>query len=366
MKLKSLTPQASRALAKKMSKYTVPFNVTKGYIDMRTMSQNFPSKVIPWQDINDLLDIVIGAPTVKRCSIDPTADPNYTVHLEWVPMALFGILSEIQRDMIPEHVYEIDIDFDGKKISVVLAMEDPVTGLICPFDGHHTLRVLDRQGWDRAPVAVLRAPKEMTEQDPVEARKYLMRIAGEAFLSINLTHKKGVRGYDQFIIKRDYGDPETIAVDNLLKAYGCRPVKIAKHQKELSHYNFLWKAWALQDSTFEKGRYLDLALKFHTESWPAEQVYGATLIGLAMLFQKCEKHKVKIDTEFFEDLKSALKNSYKLSKFTHEGYKLAYLKSNEYGSASDELIVTCGLVHSYNKHVGKIVLYTPELTFKVK
>lgn len=366
MKLKSLTPQASRALTKKMSKYSVPFNVSKGYIDMRTMSKNYSSNVIPWQDINDLLDIVIGAPAVQRGSVDPTVDPDYTVHLDWIMMAKFGILSEIQRDMIPEHVYEIDIDFDGKKISVVLAMEDPVTGLICPFDGHHTLRVLDRQGWDRAPVAVLKAPKEMIDKDPYEARKYLMRIAGEAFLSINLTHKKGVGGYDQFIIKRDYGDPETIAVDNLLKSHSCKPVKIAKHQKEISHYNFLWKAWALQDSTLEKGKYLDLALKFHTELWPIEQVYGATLIGLAMFFHKCEKHKVEINQEFFEDLKTALKTSYKLSKFTHEGYKAAYLKANDYGSASDELIVTCGIVHSYNKHVGKVNLYTPELTFKVK
>jgi hypothetical protein len=366
MKLKSLTPQASRALAKQMSNYAVPFNVSKGYIDMRTMSQNYPSKVIPWQDINNLLDIVIGAPAVKRCSVDPTADPNYTVHLEWVTMSRFGILSEIQRDMIPEHVYEIDIDFDGKKISVVLAMEDPVTGLICPFDGHHTLRVLDRQGWDRAPVAILRAPKEMIEQDSQEARKYLMRVAGEAFLSINLTHKKGVGGYDQFIIKRDYGDPETIAVDNLLKSYNCRPVKIAKHQKEISHYNFLWKAWELQDSNLDKGKYLNLALKFHTELWPAEQVYGATMIGLALFFYKCEKHKVKIDKEFFEDLKTALKKSYKLSKFTHDGYKKAYEAAYEYGTAGDELVVTCGIVHSYNKHVGKVSLYTPELNFKVK
>ena len=73
-----------------------------------------------------------------------------------------------------------------------------------------------------------------------------------------------------------------------------------------------------------------------------------------------------MNQQFFDDLGLALKNTYKLSKFTHEGYKKAYETAHPYGSAGDDLIVTCGFVHTYNKHVAKVALYTPELQFKVK
>lgn len=361
-----MTPQATRALNTALAGFKHKFEAKPGFIDMRGMSKNYSTKVIPWKDINNLLDIIVGPPSVPRGSIDPTEDPNYTINLEWCEFSVFGILTEIQRDMIPSHVYDIDVDFDGKKISVILAMEDPVTGLICPFDGHHTARVLDRQGWSKAPVAVLRAPKEMIDKDPMEARKYLMRVAGEAFLSINLTHKKGVGGYDQFIIKRDYGDLNAVAVDNILNSHNVKPVRIARAAGDVSHYNFIWEAYDLTDRHHNKGRYLDLALDFHVSAWPAEQVYGATMVGLAHFFNKCEKAKVTLNQTFFDDLRAALKKSYKLSKFTHDGYKKAYEKDHPYGSASDQIIVTCGLVHSYNKHVGKVKLYTPELQFSVK
>lgn len=366
MKKSNLKIANPKGLAKVLESYQVSFEAKPGYIDMRTMSKNFPKTqgVIPWDKIEELNELIIG-PSPNKKKFDPRQMDQYTLELGWEPIVKFGILTEIQRDMIPAHVYEIELDFDGKKISVILAMEDPITGLICPFDGHHTARVLSRQGWSHAPCFVLRAPKEMIEKDPLEARKYLMRVAGEAFLSINLTHKKGVGGYDQFIIKRDYGDPEAVEISNLLISHNSKAVRIARDAGDISHYPFLWSAYDLQDNNFNKGRYLDMALAFHRKTWPLEQVYGATLIGLANFFRKCERSKVIVNGEFMKDLETALKNSYRLSKFTHEGYKSAYERHHPYGSAGDELIVTCGFVHTYNQHVGKVKLYTPEIQFKV-
>lgn len=356
--------KTTKAIEHALKKYPTKFEVKKGFIDMRTMSKNYSTGVIPCKDIDSLVDILIGPAPVTPNSIDPTAIPDYTLDLGWEVMDDMGILSEIQRDMIPNHIYEIELDFDARKISVILAMEDPVTKLICPFDGNHTRGTLRRQGWIKAPCFVLRAPKEMIDKDPHEARKYLMRIAGEAFLSINLTHKKGVAGYDQFIIKRDYGDPDAVSIANILKANDAKAVRIAKDPGDLSHYPNLWHAYELIDRSKNKGTYLDLALEFHRDAWPLEIVYGATMIGLANFFHKCDRAKVKMDQQFFEDLKKAVK-PYKLSKFVHEGYKEAYEKDNPYGSASDDLIVTCGFVHSYAKHIGKTT-YMPELQFKVK
>jgi len=365
-KLKVRNP---KALTRLMSKYTVQFDAKPGYIDMRKMSQNYKSThgVIPWSDIEDLNNAIIGPAPAKANTVDPRNNTDYTLELGWELLSSFGILTEIQRDMIPAHVYDIELaPFDGKKISVILAMEDPVTGMICPFDGHHTGRAISRQGWKYAPCFVLRAPKDMIQSNPLEARKYLMRIAGEAFLSINLTHKKGVGGYDAFIIKVNFGDPDAVAVNNILMSNNSQAVRIAKDPGDISHYPNLWGSYELLDKTKNKGRYLDLALDFHRATWPLEQIYGATMIGLANFFHKCEKHKVTVDQQFFDDLGQALKDSYKLSKFTHEGYKEAYEKANKYGSAGDDLIVTCGFVHTYNTHVGKVTLYTPELQFKVK
>lgn len=368
MKKTSLKIANPKGLAKVLNSYKVPFEAKPSYIDMRTMSKNFPDThgVIPWKNIEDLNNLIIGPAPAKANSINPKDLENYTLDLCWTPIDNFGILTEIQRDMISSHVHDIELDFDSKKISVILAMEDPVTGLVCPFDGHHTARVLSRQGWTVAPSFVLRAPKEMIDKDPIEARKYLMRIAGEAFLSINLTHKKGVGGYDKFIIMRDYGDPSVIAISNLLVSHNCQAVRIAKDPGDISHYPFMWGAYDLQDRNFNKGRYLDMALAFHCKTWPFEQIYGATLIGLANFFHKCEKAKVDINGQFMGDLSTAVKTSYRLSKFTHEGYKTAYENAHPYGSSSDELIVTCGFVHTYNQHVGKVKLYTPELQFEVQ
>lgn len=354
-----------KALARLINRYSVPFDAKPGYIDMREMSKNFSSGVIPWKDIEELNNAIIGQAPVTPNSVDPRDNTDYTLELGWELMLKFGILTEIQRDMIPAHIYDIELEFDGKKISVILAMEDPVTGMICPFDGHHTARAISRQGWQYAPCFVLRASKEMIANNPLEARKHLMRIAGEAFLSINLTHKKGVGGYDAFTIKVNFGDPEAVAIQNILVTNNCQAVRIAKDPGDISHYPNLWGSYDLLDRTKNKGRYLDLALDFHTTTWPLEQVYGATMIGLANFFHKCEKHKVVLNQQFFDDLKSAIK-PYKLSKFTHEGYKADYERAHPYGSAGDDLIVTCGFVHSYNKHVGKVALYTPELQFKVK
>ena len=354
------------AVDKLLAKYKHKFEVKKKYIDMRTMAKNYSTGVIPCNDLDALVDALIGPAPVKPNSIDPTAQPNYTLDLSWELLDDMGILSEIQRDMIPQHIYEIEMDFDSKKISVILAMEDPVTGLICPFDGNHTRGTLRRQGWTKAPCFVLRAPQDMIDADPYEARKYLMRIAGEAFLSINLTHKKGVAGYDQFIIKRDYGDPDAVAIYNILLANNVQAVKQSKDPGDISHYPTLWGAYELLDRSKNKGRYLDLALDFHRATWPLEVVYSSTMIGLANFFHKCERARVTVDQQLFNDLGAALKKTYKLSKFTHEGYKDAYEIANPYGSAGDDLIVTCGFVHTYNKHVAKVTLYTPELQFKVK
>lgn len=360
----STKTKVQKDLDKVMSKYTHKFEAKRGFIDMRGMSKNYATGVIPWKDIEELNEVLIGPAPEKAGTIDPRQKDNYTLELSWEPISSFGILSEIQRDMIPNHVYEIELDFDAKKLSVILAMEDPVTKLICPFDGHHSSRVISRQGWTHAPCFVLRAPKDMIDNDPMEARKYLMRVAGEAFLSINLTHKKGVSGYDQFIIKRDYGDPDAVAMSNILLAHDTKAVRISKDPGDVSHYPNLWTCYDLLDRSKNKGRYLDLALDFHRNTWPLEVVYGATLVGLANFFHKCERARVVIDQQFFDDLKKAVK-PYKLSKFLHEGYKEAYHRDNEYGSAGDDLIVTCGFVHSYAKHIKKTT-YTPELQFKVK
>lgn len=357
--------KTAKRLSRHLATFKHPFEVKPGFVDMRGMSKNYATGVIPWKDLSDILDIVIGPPPAQPGTVDPRTQENYTIDLCWRSFDEFGILSEIQRDMIPSHVYGLETDFDGRKISVVLAMEDPVTGKTCPFDGHHTSREIYRQGWTVCPVAVLRAPKEMIEADPQKAREYLMRVAGEAFLSINLTHKKPVGGYDKFIIMRDYGDPETVEIDNILKQNNCQAVRIARDPGDISHYPFLLSAYKLE-SNFTKGLYLDKALAFHRYCWPAEQVYGATLIGLANFFQKCDKSGISVDKEFVDDLAKALKGSYRLSKFTHLGYKEAYELANPFGSASDEIIVTCGFAHTYNKHVGKQKLYRPELQFTVK
>jgi len=355
-----------RAIDTALAKFQHKFEVTKSFIDMRKMSSNYPSGVIPCTDLDAIVDVLIGPAPVKANSIDPTSIPNYTLELSWEPLDQMGILSEIQRDMIPSHIFEIEEDFDSKKISVILAMQDPVTGLICPFDGNHTRGTLRRQGWIKAPCFVLKASSTDIKVDALATRKYLMRIAGEAFLSINLTHKKGVGGYDKFIIQRDYGDPEAVDIANILSANDSHPVRIARDPGDISHYPYLRSAYDLQDRNFNKGRYLDMALGFHRKTWPFEQVYGATLIGLANFFHKCEKHKVIVNGEFINDLAQAIKSSYTLSKFTHEGYKNEYASAHPYGSASDEIIVTCGFVHTYNKHVAKQKLYTPELQFGVK
>lgn len=352
-------------LSKYLATFKHSFEAKPGSIDMRTMSKNYSDGVIPWQDINRINEFILG-PAPSSNKFDPRLKPDYTLDLCWEPFSKFGILSEIQRDEIPSHLYNLEMHFDSKKISVILAMEDPVTGLICPFDGHHTARELDRQGWTHAPCYVLRPTPELLKGDLMEARRQLMLVAGEAFLSINLTVKKGVSGYDQFIIRRDFGDPDAIAMDNIIKSHNCTPVRASKDPGDISHYVNLWTAYELQDRQFNQGRYLDMALAFHVYTWPNEVIYPAVMVGLALFFHKCERAKVTIDKTFVDDLRTALKNTYKLSKFTDEGYKKDYQKAHPYGDAKHDIIMACGFAHTYNKHVGKVKLYTPELHFKVK
>jgi hypothetical protein len=364
----SKTKQKEQRIKKFLSRYKTTFDMSDNAIDLRTMVLNYPAGIIPSKDLTEATDAVLGASPVKRGSVDPRKlnIPQFT----WAPMDDIGINPIFQRDMAPNHIAKIEAMFQEDMIIVPCAIKDPVTGKFLLWDGNHTRQVCERMGWTHLPVWYTEAVIDNTH-GVIEATKILILKAGRSFLIINKTGKRLVTPYDDHMISVDCGEPEAVAIQNIVNATGCR-VKRAGHQAgDISHVTHLRGAYDLiQPSSGIKGIYLARALNFHRSTWPREEIREIIMLGMARLYQQTELQTGQyLPPQFDTELGTILKSLYGPADLVHDetsGLKAQYV--NHFGSlAGHPAVVTSGLILTYNKHgKGKFKLAQPESTYPVK
>lgn len=348
--------------------YKVPFEMEESAIDLRTMAENYPNGVIPNKDIGLAVAAVLGPALVPRLTVDPQKldVPKFA----WVDMDDIAIDPRFQRDVMPNHIAKIEALFKADTIIVPCAVKDPVSGKYLLWDGHHTTRVCERQGWTKMPVWYTEA--DINDDHSVdEATKILISHAGNAMITINKSGKRQLSRYDEHMIAVECGHHEPMIVQNICDANSVRIRRTSTKAGDISHIEHLYGAYSLvQASSGIKGIYLARALKFHRTTWPKEEIRAIIMLAMARLYQQTETQTgVLLSQDFDDELGNILKKKYGPAEAVHDettGFKAQYIK--HFGSlAGHPEVVTSGLILTYNKHGKKgYKLAQPESTYPVK
>lgn len=351
-----------------LSKFKVAFEMEDAAIDLRTMAENYPNGIIPNKDIGEAVAAVLGPAPYPRLTVDPQVlnVPKFA----WVPMDDIAIDPRFQRDVMPNHIAKIEALFKADTIIVPCAIKDPVSGKYLFWDGHHTTRVCERQGWTHMPVWYTEAQIDDTHS-VAEATKILVSHAGNSMITINKSGKRPLSRYDEHMISVECGHHEPMIVQNICDANDVRIRRSSTKAGDISHIEHLYGAYSLvQSSSGIKGVYLARALKFCRTTWPKEEIRPIVMLGMARLYQHTEMQTgVLLPPAFDDELGTILKKKYGPAEAVHDettGFKAQYIK--HFGSlAGHPEVVTSGLILTYNKH-GKsgFKLAQPESTYPVK
>jgi hypothetical protein len=349
-----------------LSNYAVPFDMEDAGIDLRTMAENYADGIIPSADVTAAVNAVVGAPPVPANSIDPR-DAGITPKFAWIPNTMTAIDPRFQRDIAGNHVTKIELDFDSFKIIVPCAVKHPKTGLYLIWDGNHTRQVCERQGWSHLPVWYIdmEAVEGESEEDTI---KRMVQLAGEAFLSINKKNKRAVSRYDEHLIRVETFEPVACAIDSIRTAANCTVKRNSEAPGAITHIAHLYDKYELtQATTGIKGIYLARALKFCRTTWPKEKICGITSYSIARLFALTETATgVLLPQAFDAEFGNILKAQYGPMELVGDGIKDEY-EAHFGGLAGHPLVVTSGLILSYNKHNTQgFKLAQPEATFPVR
>lgn len=365
----SKTKLKEQRIAKYLAVFKFPFDVEDSAIDLRAMAANYPTGIIPNKDIGEAVSAVLGPSPIPRLSVDPQTI-NVPKHA-WVAMDDIAIDPRINRDVAPNHIAKIESLFKSDVIIVPCAIKDPVSGKYLIWDGHHTTRVCERQGWNKMPIWYTEAIIDDTHSIE-EATKILILKAGKSFLIINKTGKRPVSRYAEHMISVECGDSESVIVQNICDANGVTVKRSNKGAKagDISHIDHLYGAYDLKQPTGIKGVYLARALKFHRTTWPKEEIRAIVMLAMARLYQQTEvQTEVLLPTAFDLELGTMLKKLYGPAEAVHDeisGFKAQYV--SHFGSmAGHPEVVTSGLILTYNKHgTGGFKLAQPESVYPVK
>lgn len=364
----SKTKQKEQRISIFLNKYNIKFDIGDTAVDLRKMSENYPDGIIPNKDIGEAVDAVLGPAPFLRKSFDPRKlkVPKFA----WVDMDDIGINPIFQRDLMPNHVSRIQPRFNPETIIVPCAIKDPVSGKFLLWDGHHTTRVCERQGWSHMPVWYTEA--QINDSHSIEeATKILVSHAGNSMITINKTGKKPLRRYDEHMISVECGHAEPVIVQNICNANNVTICRSSTKAGDISHIEHLYGAYDLvQPSSGIKGIYLARSLKFHRATWPMEEIRPIVMLGMARLYQQSEiQTGTLLPPAFDTELGSILRNIYGPAEVVHDeqsGLK-AQFKAHFGSLGGHPEVVTSGLILTYLKHgTGGFKLAQPESTYPVK
>ena len=363
----SKTKQKEQRIAKFLAQFPVKFDMEDARIDLRTMAENYPNGIIPNKDIGEAVSAVLGPSPFPRLSVDPRFlnVPKFA----WVAMDDIALDPRFQRDVMPNHVARILPLFKADTIIVPCAIKDPVSGKYLFWDGHHTTRVCERQGWTHMPVWYTEAQIDDTHSLE-EATKILISHAGNSMITINKSGKKELSLYDAHMIGVECGHSEPVMIQNICDANKVRIGYSSKKAGDISHIAHLYGAFKLQSPMGVPGIYLARALNFCRTTWPKEEIRPIVMLSMARLYQHTEiQTGVLLPYTFDDELGTILKKKYGPAEAVHDeitGFKAQYI--NHFGSlAGHPEVVTSGLILTYNKHSkGEFKLAQPESTYPVK
>jgi hypothetical protein len=369
-----------------VNKYSVEFEMADDAIDLRTMSQNFQHGIIPLNDIHEAIGAVLGPRYQGRndYTYDPSGGCTFLypenlpsprlVYANWEELFLWSLF---QRDVAPNHIAKIDSDFEHTAVLIPNAVKFTIDGQIyyCIWDGHHTLQVCRLQGYNKFPIWVTdidTVPMEVINAAGFTDRvKYGIWVAGRNMIRINSKNKRKLSPYDEFMIKLETGDADTVAIYNILIKNGCEVKRHATKAGAFTQIKSGEECYNLEDKYGNKGIYFDRALSFHRGVWPGLPITLEMFRPLSMLYQKASTQKGTLDQQFDSELANILITAYGDPETAQEKIKNSYENAIYNGLGQGSLLdhhktqVMNGLINLYNDHCGRLALPPADYVWKV-
>jgi hypothetical protein len=373
-----------------LSKFNKTFEMEMDAIDLRTMAENYPNKIIPLDDIHQAIVAVVGPKFQNRgpFNYDPSGGAviAYTgaipsprmIYADWEELFLWTLF---QRDVAPNHTVRIDDDFEHTAVIVPNAIKFTIDGKVyyCVWDGHHTLQVCRLQGYKKFPLWVIdidQVPEAVivaagfpaTEAGRID---YGIWLAGSNMIRINSKNKRKLNPYDEFMIKLECKDSDTMAIYNILVKNGCVPKRHATMAGAFTQIKSGEECYELEDKHGNKGIYFDRALEFHRKAWPKSPLVLEVFRPLSYLYHMASTQKGTLDAKFDVELTALLKKKYgdpeSVQLKIKESYEQAITNGLGHGNYLDthKTQVLNGLINLYNDNVGRVALPAADYVWKV-
>lgn len=378
-----------KSIKKYQSKFNYKFDMDSKAIDLREMCKNFPSVderngFIPLEKINEAINIVLNGyephqsnrydPYAKsEISNEDNAIASHTEFVKWEDLYLWPLF---QRDVSPNHIKKISLDFHPTAVITPCAIKLKIKGKAYYFvwDGHHTLQVCRLHGYSKFKIDVIDVdmiPEDNVKKqnfDPNDRIAFGIWMAGHNMVRINSRNKRPLHAYDEFMIKLETQDADTLSIWNIMQKHGVTPHRQSKAPKCLTQIKSAIECFEYEDSNGVRGRFLDRALAFHTRIWPQAPIELEMFRPMALLYQKADMQGISLDRKWDDEMADLITSQYGDPETAQNSLKESYRKAQENGSGKgktpqhDKDRVLNGLLCMYHQKGGKNI-YTPRADY---
>lgn len=373
-----------QAIKRYLSNYPTKFDMEGDAIDLRTMAHNYPSGIIPLEDIHQGLLSVLGpnCDPNKHQPYDPSVDyaggvlatggslsPKFT-YVNWGDLYLYSIF---QRDVAPNHINKLKKDWDHTSVLIPCAIKFTLNGVVyyCLWDGHHTVQTARIMNYTKFPVwfididavaanVITAAGFPDTEAGRVD---YGCWIAGHNMIRINDTNKRPLSHYDKYMIMYETKDAKAVAIDRILTATGCVAKRSAKIPGAWTQINSGIECYNLLQANGmpSNGMFWRHSLEFHRHVWKLAPLVLEIFRPMSYLYQAFAVGNYAIDAQFDIEMENILTapgmgSPEDAQKYIKDSYEAAILNNTGRGRLlkNDREIVYNGLINLYNQRCGRL------------
>ena len=380
-----------QAILSFVNKFQHKFDMKDDQIDLREMAKNFNDGPIPVEEIHQAIVTVLG-PKFHNITfgIDPSGGgylgyaegkrpKEYFDYIDWTELYLWTIF---QRDVAPNHVEKIYVDFDESAVIVPCIIKITLSGktVYCVWDGHHTIQVCRLRGYTKFQAWVIDLDQFTLAEienagfgDTDEERiRFGCYIAGTNMRRINGLNKRELGAYDDFMIGLETRDPKFVAMNNILKANGCMPKRHATCDGAWTQIKSGIECFDLEGATgASNGAFWSRAVAFQRNHWTKGHMILELYRPMAYLYQWANIQGFALPASFDKELATMLSTRFGDAEEVQEGIKESYWDAINASKVigeqpqHDKFRVLNGIINFYKQSGGKVMLPAPTIQWKV-
>jgi hypothetical protein len=380
-----------QAIISFVNSFAHPFDMKDDHIDLREMAKNFNDGPIPVEEIHRAIVTVLG-PAYHSITfgVDPSGGSylgyapgkrpkEYFDYIDWKDLYLWTIF---QRDVAPNHVEKIFVDFDESAVIVPCIIKITIEGktMYCVWDGHHTIQVCRLKGYTKFQAWIIDLDQFTTAEienagfgsTDDERIKFGCYIAGTNMRRINGLNKRPLAPYDDFMIGLETRDPTFVAMNNILASNGCMPKRHASCDGAWTQIKSGIECYDLEGKAGpSNGAFWSRAVAFQRNHWAVGHMVLELYRPMSYLYAWASVQGFKLPSSFDTELAKMLSNRFGDAEEVQEGIKESFwtaVNNNQMVGEQpqhDKFRVLNGIINFYKQSGGKVMLPAPTCQWTV-